>query len=64
MANEYPDIVAEGRDKTGNSALHVAIYNGYYEMAEKILRKGGNPNVQNKKGNTPLHIAFQMNHEK
>jgi len=54
-----------------NTPLHLAIGKGYkdrsadgdvlihsnYELAAKLLGLGANPNLQNKDGNTPLHLA-------
>ena len=44
--------------------LHVAILSGHHEMVEKILKKGGNPNSVDRKGNTGLHAAFISDRDK
>ena len=41
----------------------MAILSGHDEMVKKILVKGGNPNAQDGKGNTPLHLAFTADHD-
>jgi len=35
--------------------------NGDFYKLEKLLKKNINPNIQNKKGNTPLHLIYKWN---
>ena len=58
LANIYPDIVQNGKDKNGLSQLHVSVISGHGEICKNILNRKINPNMQDKKGNTPLHYAF------
>jgi ankyrin repeat protein len=44
-------------DDNGNTLLHVACQNGNEKIARLLVLKGGNPNHQNKAGNTPGHYA-------
>jgi len=43
------------QDNTKLTALHLGIKNP--DGLKKLLRAGANPNIQNIKGNTPLHFA-------
>jgi len=43
------------QDNTKLAPLHLAVKNP--DGLKKLLRSGANPNIQNIKGNTPLHIA-------
>lgn len=43
-------------DKDGNTALLYMIEHGYYKAALKLLEKGANPTVKNKKGETALDL--------
>lgn len=56
----------------GNTALHLAVGKNYknvskqreplaflnYELAEQMLKRGANPNIPDRLGNTPLHYAY------
>ena len=44
-------------DHEGNSLLHEAAYSGFYEAVDMLLALGLDPNHQNQRGQTPLHIA-------
>lgn len=46
------------RDTNGNTILIIACQNGNKRLAKIALRRGGNINVQNYKGNTPLHYCY------
>jgi ankyrin repeat protein len=41
-------------DKRGSTALIIASYNDNFEAAELLLKKGENPNIRDKMGNTAL----------
>ncbi len=57
---------------TGNSAIHLAIVKGYtdkskdgkelkysnFEIVKKLVECGADVNIQNRNGNTPLHLAY------
>jgi len=45
-------------DQHGNTMLHVAAQNGNIKLAALLIKKGCNPNHQNKQGNTPGHFAM------
>ncbi len=43
----------------GMTALHLAVSNSNTALAEFLLSKGANPNVADKDGDTPLHLAVK-----
>uniref|UniRef100_A0ABD2VYI8 Uncharacterized protein n=1 Tax=Trichogramma kaykai TaxID=54128 RepID=A0ABD2VYI8_9HYME len=43
------------QDKSGNTALHVAVDNKHRNLMKLLLRRGADPNVANDKGQTFLH---------
>lgn len=44
-------------DEHGNTLMHTAAQTGNIRIAKLLLRKGANPNHQNKQGQTPGHFA-------
>ena len=44
-------------NKYGTTELHVAAGVGDTKQLERLLKEGGDPNVQNNIGFTPLHTA-------
>ena len=49
-------------DEHGNTVLHIAAQNGNLHLGKILIKKGANPNHQNKHGQTPGHyaVAFQF----
>lgn len=45
----------------GNTALHIACYNGEDKVVEDLINYGANVNKLNKKGFSPLHFAVASN---
>lgn len=41
----------------GNTALHMACYNGQEAVANELVNRGSNVNQANARGFTPLHLA-------
>ena len=46
---------------SGNTLLYFATQNKLLNFMKLLLIKGASPNIQNKFGNTPLHIAYKCN---
>ncbi|XP_014236751.1 ankyrin-1-like isoform X2 [Trichogramma pretiosum] len=44
------------QDNLGNTPLHLALVGIRWKLVEFLLKKGVNPNLANKDGETPLHI--------
>lgn len=44
-------------DEHGNTLVHIAAQTGNIKICKLLLRKGANPNHQNKQGQTPGHFA-------
>jgi ankyrin repeat protein len=44
-------------DSLNNTLLHIAASNKITDIVELLIKKGADVNMQNKDGNTPLHIA-------
>ena len=51
------------RTGAGNSALHVAAKNGFFDILLCLLENYADINIQNKDGNTPLYLAADSNHK-
>ncbi|MGL4562597.1 MAG: ankyrin repeat domain-containing protein [Brevinema sp.] len=44
-------------DSLGFTALHVASWNGFYDIAKTLLDYGANPNILTRSGSSPLRFA-------
>ena len=45
-----------GRNRDGNTALHLAVFLGHAETAELLLKNGADVNAKNGKGETPINL--------
>jgi trichohyalin len=45
------------QDQRGDTAVHAAACNGNHDCLQLLLQSGAEPNLQNKKGNTPSHLV-------
>merc|ERR1719163_267643 len=43
-----------------SEALHAAVRSGRLQLVDYMLKKGFNPNLRDKAGRTPLHIAVDL----
>ena len=50
-------------DKNGLSALHWACDRGHAGLCEMLLAEGGDVNLQDNDGTTPLNYAVSSDHE-
>ncbi|PIK60857.1 putative 85/88 kDa calcium-independent phospholipase A2 [Apostichopus japonicus] len=48
------------QDNDGDTALHLTVKAGELDMAVNLLAKAANPDIANKKGDTPLHTAAEV----
>ena len=55
------DVNIAGAD--GNSPLHGAVSNGFFDIAKRLVEKGSDVNLQNKEGRTPLFLGVKNKHE-
>jgi len=53
----------DARDKQGNSALLIAVKKGNSDLAVSLLASGADANIENKKQETPLHVAIGQDDE-
>ena len=51
------------QNKDGRTALHIASWEGYKDVAQLLLIAGADPNAKNKKDETALHLASWKGHE-
>lgn len=49
-------------DRFGQTALHIACYEGHIDIVRILIRKMANLNVQDKNGWSPLHSAASVGH--
>ena len=47
----------------GNSPMHRAVSNGFFDIAKRLIEKGSDVNLQNKEGITPLFLGVKNKHE-
>ena len=47
----------------GNSPMHRAVSNGFFDIAKRLVEKGSDVNLQNKEGRTPLFLGVKNKHE-
>jgi ankyrin repeat protein len=52
-----------GRDKLGETPLHVAAVRGYQEASSLLIAKGADVNAEDNRGLTPLHAAAWMGYK-
>jgi ankyrin repeat protein len=52
-----------GRDRLGETPLHLAAVRGYKETSQLLIAKGADVNAGDKRGLTPLHAAAWMGHK-
>ncbi|XP_058800967.1 serine/threonine-protein phosphatase 6 regulatory ankyrin repeat subunit A-like isoform X2 [Phymastichus coffea] len=53
------EMAAAGRDsaEVPRDAIHAAVADGNADLVEELLGSGISPNLQNRQGDTPLHVA-------
>lgn len=53
------DLAVDAADSAGDTAIHFAVRAGNITVLRRILRLRGSPNVPNRLGSTPLHLAVE-----
>ena len=59
---ESDRTLANVPNKSGETPLHVAVWNNQEVMVQTLLKCGANPNASNEDGSTPLHIASDQDY--
>ncbi len=59
----HPKVQIDDVDGDGQTALHIASHVSNVAAVEKLLEKGANPNIFDKNGLSPLHVAAVSNRE-
>lgn len=55
--------IIDARDQSsGDGALHIIVRQGDGTWLRYLIQKGANPNIQDRRGNTPLMIAVETNY--
>ncbi|XP_014238267.1 ankyrin-3-like [Trichogramma pretiosum] len=57
------EVLADIRDKLGQTPLQLAVAHGLQRLAEVLLRRGADPNQPNVEGLTALHIIGIRDHD-
>ncbi len=57
LAESNPDLVNEVDEKIGWTPLYRTVICSHIEATKLLLSLGGNPNLKNKLGESPLHKA-------
>ncbi len=55
VAGEAPDLTI--RNDLGQTALHIALEDGHYELARWLIEKGADPDIADNEQTTSLHLA-------
>ena len=55
------EVDINSRHFSENTLLHVAAENGYTEIMEHLIKNGAKINVENKFGESPIHMSVQFN---
>ena len=58
---EHDQIDPQSKNINGNTCLHIACIWGWCEIAEYLISKDFSIDNQNKKGDTPIHLAIRKN---
>ncbi len=53
-----PFLFQNAKDNDGDTPLHLASIKGNEEISFRLIEKGADPNIQSKKGLTPLILRL------
>ncbi len=59
---EFGGAIVNARDKTGDTAFSWAVWLGFEDMFDLLLRNGADIDLAESTGRTPLHCAIQSNY--
>uniref|UniRef100_A0ABD2XMH3 Uncharacterized protein n=2 Tax=Trichogramma kaykai TaxID=54128 RepID=A0ABD2XMH3_9HYME len=62
--DKYHSVQLNAKGKRGMTPLNGALYFGYEEAAEFLLRQGADPQLTDELGNTALHVMSKNSHNK
>ena len=64
VKNHLEDADLDERSERGSTPIMHATWFGYDKVVDFLIDNGANVNLQNNRGNTALHFAYENNHKK
>ena len=62
LTDTYGSIIDTRDQASGDAALHYIVRQGDGTWLRYLIQKGANPNIQDRRGNTPLMLAVEQNY--
>ncbi|MCC2646336.1 MAG: ankyrin-3-like [Rickettsiaceae bacterium] len=60
--NEESVLISILDESVGWTTLHIAVYNGHFELVKFLVKQGACLNIKDKFGITPLHMVIEKGH--